>query len=169
MRSVGAIIAASLHACALPATSRAAESPAAPASGSSGMTNPAAPVTCNCPPVHHVWRGHRHAHYHARHWRRRPAQSFAAAPPPYNPLLPITTDTAYDRAMVLHYRSPVVTGRFVGDPGFPPTPPVNGVYPYRAQSGAAVYQFDGMANGYVALSQYDARRVGPVAPPPAPH
>jgi hypothetical protein len=95
---------------------------------------------------------------------------FAVAPlPPYNPLLPVTTDPAYDRAMVLHYRSPAVSGVYIADPGFPPTPPVNGVYPYRVQSGPVVYEFDGMANGYVALSQYDSRRVGAVPPMPAPH
>jgi hypothetical protein len=170
MRSLVAIFAASLVGCALPAVSWAADPPDAVASGSSAMPNPAAPALCNCPPAH-VWRPHRHVRYHARHWRRhRPAPVLAVAPPPYNPLLPITTDSAYDRGMVLHDRSPAVRGTFVGDPGYPPTPPINGVYPYRVQSGPAVYEYDSMANGYVALSQWDSRRVSAVAAPaPAPH
>jgi hypothetical protein len=169
MRSLGAILAASLVACGLPAAVRAADPPAAVASGSSTMSNPAAPAACNCPPAH-AWRPHRQVKRHVRHVRRRPALAVAAAPlPPYNPLLPLTTDPGYDRAMVLHARSVPVRGTIVADPGFPPTPAVVGVYPYRVQSGAGVYEYDVMANGYVTLSQWDARRIGTAPPMPAPH
>jgi hypothetical protein len=96
----------------------------------------------------------------------------AAVPPPYNPLLPHPLDTAYDRGMVLHLRHPAVSGFRVVEPGYPPTPPIAGVLPYRVPAYAGVYQYDGLTGQYVRLAQRDAVRSGvpiePLPPPPAP-
>ena len=97
MRPFSAIIAALLLACA------------APAAGYADGMPPAAAPGCHCPrPVRHVVR---HARYH-RHWRAPIVVAARPYAPPfyYNPLLASTWDTDYDRAMVLHYRSPPVSG-----------------------------------------------------------
>ena len=94
------------------------------------------------------------------------------APVYYNTGIPSPWDSAYDRAMTLHFRSPFVSGEIDPEPGYPHTPPVLAVGPYRFQSGPAVYQYDGITGQYIMLSQYDAHRVYPVAmaapslPPP---
>ncbi len=123
---------------------------------------------CHCPgvPHHHV---RRLRHHYVRHWGYPPPP---AMPPPapveYNPLLPGPYDSAYDRAMVLHFRSPPVTGIYIADPGYPPTPPVHGVIPYRTGGGASVMQYDGAIGDYVQLARYDAERAMPPPPPAAP-
>ena len=68
----------------------------------------------------------------------------AEPPDPYNPYLPGTLDTAYDRAMTLHFRSPAVTDTYLSERGWPPTPPIRGLYPYRVRAWGAVYQYDGL-------------------------
>lgn len=148
-----------IAAAALPAAGRADGMPAPAAAAM-----PAAPQ-CNClrphRVVHHrVWR-------HARHWRRAaPSAPYLAAN--YNPLLPSAWDSAYDRAMTLHLRSPAVSGFVVAEPGYPPTPPVAGIAPYRVPAYAGVYQYDLIAGAYVRLAQSDAVRSGvPLPPPPA--
>ena len=161
LRVFSAVAAAFLAVLALPAAGRAdGPSPAAPTAAM-----PAGP-TCPCVrPTravrHHVWH-----HRRGRHHR------WAAAPPPdlvanYNPLLPVSWDSAYDRAMTLHFRSPAVSGLYNPDPGYAPTPPVAGVIPYRISAHAGVYEYDGLTGVYVRLAQRDAARSGvAIAPPP---
>jgi hypothetical protein len=83
----------------------------------------------------------------------------------YNPLLPSPYDTAYDRAIVLHFRSPPVSGLYRPEPGYPSTPPVLGVHYYRVQPGPVVLQYDGMVGQYVQLAQHDPAQVHAVPPP----
>jgi hypothetical protein len=153
MRPFSVITAALLTACFAPALSYA-----------DGM--PSARPGCHClRPVRHVVR---HARYRVRHAR----PMVAVAPPPlpeqpYNPLLPSTWDSDYDRAMVLHYRSPPVAGLYYQEPGFAATPDVAGIQPYRVPANGTVYQYDGMVGEYVQLSQWDAARALPPGPPPA--
>ena len=165
MRPLSAIIAAFLLAAAVPASARA-DAPAA-----TKATQPEKPG-CHCPRVQrrHAAAPRRHLQRHAR--IVRPAAPPETPPPAaitYNPMLPSPHDSAYDRAMVLHFRSPVVSGFYIPDPGFAPTPPVRGVIPYRMPAGATVMQYDGATGEYIALAQPDAQRVlASVAPPAAP-
>src|SRR4029077_1747695 len=109
--------------------------------------------------------------FHARR-RVHPVPVAFAPLPPYDPPIPAVWDTAYDRAMTLHFRSPEVSGTWVDEPGFPHTPAVHGIQAYRVQVGGAVMQYDGLLGDYVPLAQADARRAFPpgapvpVAPPP---
>jgi hypothetical protein len=155
-----------LFACAVPATSRADGPPAAAAA----VAQPAAPG-CNCPRVQHrhAWRAHRHVRHYARHWRRGWPTPVALAPRViYDPPIPSPWDSAYDRAMVLHLRSPEVSGTYVAEPGFPPTPPVRGIQHYRVQAGGAVLQYDELLGQYIQLAQTDAQRAFATAPAPVP-
>jgi hypothetical protein len=156
MRALSAIGAAFVIACLTPAASRADAPGPGPAAAA-----PAAPG-CKCPQVRRA-RPHRHV----RHYRRaRPRYAVVPAPPPllyYNTGIPSPYDTAYDRAMTLHFRTPFVTGHVDPEPGYPHTPPVFGVQPYRFVSGPAVYQYDGLIGEYVELAQYDAHRALPAA------
>jgi hypothetical protein len=162
MRPFSAIGVAILIAFALPATSRA-DNPPSTAGASKAMAASATPG-CTCVRPKRVM--HRHVRHHYRHRRH---QRVAAAPPPYNPLLPHELDTAYDRGMVLHFRSAAVSGFRHPEPGYPPTPPIAGVLPYRVAAYAGVYQYDGLTGQYVRLAQRDAQRSGvPIPPPPAP-
>lgn len=161
MRPFSAIAAALLLASMVPAASHAATPSAAAAVG-----QPAAP-NCGCAPPHRVW--HRRVVRHV--WRhRRPLHLVAAPPPPppYNPLLPSPLDSAYDRGMTLHFRAPPVSGIRLAEPGYPPTPPIAGVIPYRVPAYAGVYQYDGLTGSYVRLAQTDALRSGLLIPPPPP-
>jgi hypothetical protein len=155
MRALVAIGAAFVMAWLIPAASRAD----APGPGAAPAAAAAAAPGCKCP------RPHRHV----RHHRRVHKRMVAMLPPPpvapeyYNTGLPSHWDSAYDRAMTLHFRSPFVTGVADPEPGYPHTPPVRAVAWYRYPSGPAVYQYDGITGEYIALSQYDAQRVFPVA------
>jgi hypothetical protein len=163
MRALSAMIAAFLIVGAAPVAARAD----APGPGAAGPG-------CHCPPVrhHHVWRRHR--------WRRYvrrlppPVEAPPLIPVYYNPLLPSPYDTDYDRGMVLHFRSPPVTGIQIWEPGYPATPPIVGVIPYREAAPGTVMQYDGLIGEYVALAQQDAAHAlpppappGPATPPPA--
>jgi hypothetical protein len=160
MRLYSAIATAFLIACAVPATSRADD----PQSAASAVSQTPAPG-CNCPRVQHrhAWRPHRHARHHARHWRHGWPTPIALLGPPvyYDPPIPSPWDSAYDRAMTLHFRSPEVSGSYVGEPGFPHTPPIRGIQHYRVQAGAAVLQYDGLTGQYIRLAQSDAQRAFP--------
>lgn len=161
MRALIAIGAAFVMACLIPTASRAdAPGPTAAAPAKPG---------CKCPPVR--------ARKHVRHHRRVAKRMIAAVPPAvapvyYNTGLPSPWDSAYDRAMTLHFRSPFVTAIVEPEPGYPHTPPVRAAAWYRFASGPTVYQYDGITGQYIALSQYDAHRVYPhvvaAAPAPAP-
>lgn len=168
MRVPIAIGAAVLLGCATATPGRAETATVAPAVG---KPQPAIVAACDEPGP--GFRRHRRVTRHARYVRRR------LPPPPlvaefdagayYNPGLPGTLDPAYDRAMVLHYRSPEVTDFDRDEPGFPPTPPVRGLWPYRVQSWGGVYDYDGMVGQYVRLAAPDAARVAAAAvplPPP---
>jgi hypothetical protein len=124
---------------------------------------------CPCPPVRHV-RHVRYRHHYVRHWRRPLVPLVAVAPLPYyNAPIPWPWDTAYDRGMTVHFRSPEVSGTWTGDPGFPPTPPIVPVEWYREPAaGGAVFQYDGLTGEYVRLAAVDAIRALPPAPPPPP-
>ena len=166
MRPFCAMTAAFLFACAVPVPGNADGPPAT----ARAVTQPAAPG-CNCPRVqrHHVWRAHRHVRHYAHHWRHQwPTPIARGLPVFYDPPIPSPWDSAYDRAMVLHFRSPDVSGIYVAEPGFPPTPPVRGIQHYRVQAGGAVFEYDGMADGYVQLAQRDAQRALLIAPGPVP-
>jgi len=155
MRALVAIGAAFVMAWLIPAASRAD----APGPGAAPAAAAAAAPGCKCP------RPHRHV----RHHRRVHKRMVAMLPPPpvapeyYNTGLPSHWDSAYDRAMTLHFRTPFVTGHIDPEPGYPHTPPVFGVQPYRFVSGPAVYQYDGLIGEYVELAQYDAHRALPAA------
>ncbi len=99
--------------------------------------------------VHH-WRHHRVKVpvMARRYWNTYPM----TVPSPWNP--------GYDRAMVLNYRTPVVSGEYLAEGGLPPTPAVSGS-PYFYRSGAAVYEYDGMADAWIQLSQHDTRHALP--------
>jgi hypothetical protein len=165
MRLFGTVIAAFLLVGALPATGNAEGT-----GGAGAAAQPSMPV-CHCPGVQHrhAARAHRYHRHYVRHWRSPPVPM----PPPevvvaYNPLLPSPYDTAYDRAMVLHFRSLPVSGLYFPEPGFAPTPPVRGIAPYRRRVDGSVQQYDGLTGEYVTLSQYDAARALPPPPPPPP-
>ena len=127
---------------------------------------PAAAATVNCPcprPHRHVWRPAHHRRHYVRRW-------VPAVPPPplaawFDAPIPSPWDPAYDRAMVLAYRSPAVSGIALAEPGYPPTPPVLGVH-YRVVEGGRVLDYDAMADAWIPLSQWDARRVLAAIPPP---
>jgi hypothetical protein len=148
MRALIAIGAAFVMACLVPAPSHA-DAP--------GPRVAAAKPDCKCPRV----RPHRVV----RHHRRAPKRMIAMLPPVaavyYNNGLPNPWDSAYDRAMTLHFRSPFVTAIVDPEPGYPHTPPVRTAAWYRFGSGPTVYQYDGITGQYIALSQYDAYRVYP--------
>ena len=161
MRAFCAIAAAVVWALLMPTASRAdAPGPAAAS---------AAAPDCKCPRVH---RPHRVVRRHVRHHRHRRAVAALPYPPPllapayYNTGIPSPYDTAYDRAMTLHFRTVFVSGMFDPEPGYPHTPPVRAVQPYRYRAGDTVYQYDGLIGEYVALAQYDGVRALP--PPPLP-
>jgi hypothetical protein len=120
---------------------------------------------CKCPgPIYHSGaRRHRRSLATVRRYRAGPYKAIAVAPDTYNPRLPSPFDTAYDRAMTLHFRSLAVTGTYRAERGWPPTPPIHGLYPYRVRAWGTVYQYDGMIGQYVALALPDAARVAPVA------
>ncbi len=167
--TIGALV---LFALAAPATSRAATPPdtaAAPDAAAVGVGSGVPAPGCRCPRVYHrhVWKKRWH-----RYARRLPLAAALAPLPPYDPPIPAVWDTAYDRAMTLHFRSAEVSGTWVDEPGFAHTPPVHGIQAYRVQVGAAVMQYDGLIGEYVPLAQADARRafppVGPVPVAPAP-
>jgi hypothetical protein len=166
MRPFSAMTAAFLLACAVPVPGHADGPPAA----ASAVAQPAAPG-CNCPRVqrHHAWRAHRYVRHYARHWRHQWPAPIALGPPViYDPPIPSPWDSAYDRAMVLHLRSPDVSGIYVAEPGFPPTPPVRGIQHYRVQAGGAVLQYDELTGQYIQLAQSDAQRAFPTVPGPVP-
>ena len=122
-------------------------------------------AACDCsgyrgPRHHHRWSYARQS----RPWL--PAPEFEPAEPPdsYNALLPGTLDTAYDRAMTLHFRSAAVTDTYLAEPGRPPTPPARGLFAYRLRAWGGIYQYDGLVGQYIALAQSDARRVAAAVP-----
>ena len=116
---------------------------------------------CHCPLVH------RRVHARVRRYRAPlPPRAVAAIGPDYyNVLIPSTWDTAYDRIVVTHFRSPTVTGFY--DPEAPP-PSWHGVLPYRIRTGEAVLQYDGLIGRYVPLAQADAALIAAAVPPPPP-
>jgi hypothetical protein len=160
MRPFSAMTAAFLFVCAVPLPGHADGPPAPPA-------QQAAP-DCKCPQVQrHAWRPRHHLRYHA--WHRRhlvPIPVAVVPPPPYDPPIPSPWDTAYDRAMTLHFRSPAVSGSYLLEPGYPPTPPVVGIQHYRVPAGGVVFQYDGVTGEYIRLAQRDAQFAFPPVPPP---
>ena len=141
---------------------------AAAASRADGPANPApeaaAKPRCHCPPVHHAQHPHRHIrHYVRREWV--PAPVVLAAPAIYEPGIPSPWNPGYDRGMVLHFRSPDVSGIYYAEPGLPPTPPVAPVQPYRLADGPTVLQYDGLTGEYIQLSEFDAQRLAPAVMP----
>ncbi len=160
MRPLSAIAALLLVAGMMPAAGHADVMPPAAAAAK-------APPSCACPGVRHV-RHVRHVHRYVRHWRRwrRPVLLMAVAPPPYNAPIPSPWDTAYDRGMTLHFRSPEVSGTWINEPEFPHTPPIVPVQWYRVPAPPAVLQYDGLTGEYITLAQVDALRAFPPAPPP---
>ena len=161
MRTFCAIGVALVMACAVPAAARA-DAPGPDAAR-------AAKPDCKCPELRkRVVRTHR---YHAR-YRKLLYPAVAVAHSPfvpvyYNPALPSPYDSAYDRAMVLHFRSPPVSGFYRPEPGFPATPPVVGVHYYRVQPGP-VFQYDGVTGEYIQLARNDPAYLAVTAPPPPP-
>jgi hypothetical protein len=160
MRLFCAIRATVLLVCAAATTSHADGLRSTDSSGA-GSARQARLVACNCPvPVHRSTVRRQVFRY----------QEQVIVPPvapaeTYNPWLPATHDTAYDRAMTLHFRSPAVTDTYRAERGEAPTPPIYGVLPYRARAYGGVYQYDGLIGQYVALAQPDAARVAAVAVP----
>jgi hypothetical protein len=167
MRALGAIFAAALAVWAMPATSRADALPPGPAA-------PSVAATCDEPgPSLRPHRVRRPVRHHVR--RRVVRHRYAVEAPPvyavpiyYDPPIPSPWDTAYDRGMVLHFRSPPVSGEFT-EPNLPLTPLVRSVQPYRIVGPGRVLQLDGITGEYIALAQYDAQRfVAVPRPMPAP-
>jgi len=168
MRLFCAIRATVLLVCAA-ATASHADGLRSTDSTDSGATPQFRVASCNCPGP--VYRRHGRPEAEIRQFRQWPPVSevaVAVPPDPYNPYLPGTLDTAYDRAMTLHFRSPAVTDTYRRDRGEAPTPPIRGLFPYRVRAWGAVYQYDGLIGQYVVLAQSDAARVAPVAVPIVP-
>ncbi len=124
-------------------------------------TLPASSLADGMPAGSEVQRPHRQMHHWRHHRARAPvmvrrywANYPMTVPSPWNP--------GYDRAMVLDYRTPVVNGEYLAEGGLPPTPAVSGT-PYFYRSGTAVYEYDGMADAWIQLSQHDTRRAPPMA------
>jgi len=162
MRTFCAIGAALLMACAAPAASRA--------DGPGPEAARAAKPDCRCPDLRkRVARTHRpHARYRQLPYPAAAPGGFV--PVYYNPALPSPYDSAYDRAMVLHFRSPPVSGFYRPEPGYPATPPVPGIHYYRVQAGP-VFQYDGVTGEYIQLARSDPASLAAMAPPlppPAP-
>ena len=151
MRPFSAMTAAFLFACAVPLPGRA-DGPPAPAAASAQRAAP----DCKCPQA----RPRRHVRHHVGQRRHRVPVPVAVAPP-YDPPIPSPWDSAYDRAMVLHFRSPAVSGYYRFEPGYPPTPPVFGIQHYRVPAGPVVFQYDGVTGEYIQLAQSDAQRAFP--------
>jgi hypothetical protein len=167
MRLLTAIGAAALLACATAAPSRA-DSVTSDNAADASLPR-AAPAACDEPgpryrgTLHRTHRVRVHAGYARRRLPGPPVAAFDADAY-YNPLLPGTFDTAYDRAMVLHFRSPPVTDTYLAEPGFSPTPPVHGLFPYRMQAWGTVYDYDALIGQYVRLAPPDAARVAAAVP-----
>lgn len=148
MHAFRAMGAALLMAAALPATGQADGMPP-------GATATAPKPGCHCPPPHRA--------HHAARRHRAPVVALAKRYwASYDMRVPSPWDSGYDRAMVLNYRTPAVNGERLAEGGYPPTPPVAGA-PYFWRSGPVVYQYDGMADGWVPLSQHDAQRFAALA------
>ena len=116
---------------------------------------------CNCPPVVH-------RRVHVRKHRRfvpPPAVVVREGPDLYNFLIPSPYDPAYDRVMVDHFDTPVVSG--YAEP-WRKKPVWPGILPYRMQVAEGVVQYDGLIGRYVPLAHEDAARVAAVALPPPP-
>ena len=161
MRAFHVIGAAFLMAWAIPAASHA--------DGTTAVNTVSAPSApgCHCP--RQAWRAHRHARFHARYWRHgRPVPIALAAPwPAYNPPIPSTYDSAYDRVMTQYARARELRGEYLIEPGYVPQPPLPGLPHFRVAAGGAVYEYDIIADGYVQLAQRDAQRaLAAVAPTP---
>ncbi len=177
MRALSSIGAVFVLLCAA-TVGRAETIAAAPAAGSDRALAP--PILCDgpgpMPRPHRIVRHHRHyvrLHYrHRRHWWPMPAAlpyppPAAVVPVYYNPPLPDPYDSAYDRAMTLHFRSPAVSGIQVLEPGFPPTPPIVPYQWYRVQAaGGPVLQYDGLTGQYIPLAQSDAAWLAVATSPP---
>ena len=165
MRSPTMISASVVIALTAAASGHTASAPAIAAAHA--KAEPRAPV-CDGPAYRHAVYRHRHVRLRAqlRHWWS--ATEIASPEPPdyYNPLLPSPYDTAYDRAMTLHFRSPAVSGSYVAELGWPPIPPVLGILPYRVRDERTVYQYDGLIGVYVVLARSDASRARAVVPLP---
>ena len=159
MRFFWVVSVALLAVAGLPAPGHAATPPAA-----SAATAPMTPG-CHCPGL----RPHRVVvRAHIRHRRWAPPVAVAAPPLPavyYEPGIPSPWDTAYDRGMVLHFRSPDVSGFYFSEAGYPDTPEIVSVQPYRVVNGRAVSQYDGLTGEYIPLAAYDAERLAPVPVP----
>lgn len=174
MRAFHAIGAALLMACAMPATSHAeailatstVSAPCGPGCDRPGLQREAWGSHRHAWRSHrHAWQSHRHMRHHARYWRHGRPAAVATAPPPayYNPPLANPYDSAYDRVMTQHFRPPPVTVEYPVERGYPVIPRV--AQPYRFAAGGAVFEYDLMADGYVALAQRDAQRARGIAPP----
>ena len=116
---------------------------------------------CNCPPV-----VHRRVHARVRHHRFVPPPVAVARLDYYNVLIPSPYDPAYDRVVVDHFRTPIVTGF---DEPWRPKPVWPGILPYRASVPEGIVQYDGLIGHYVPLARADAAIVAaalPLPPPP---
>jgi len=174
MRPFSLISAALLMACALPATSRAETQTA---SGAAVMQPPAV-AACDepGPRPQRVGRRDRHPRVYAhrryrRCWAPLVVHHYPVWPAYCDAPIPAPWDPAYDRGMVLHFRSPPVSGVYIAEPGYPPTPPIRPFQPYRYVANGAVYQYDGITGDYIPLARRDAARVMamlPAGPPPVP-
>lgn len=186
MRAFGAIGAAFLIACAVPAAGRA-DAPGPSQADVARALKPvpralldhrvppphvsqAAKPDCKCREAKPRVARHRHHVRYRKHWHPYPVAIVQSpfTPVYYNPALPSPYDTAYDRGMVLHFRSPPVSGFYRPEPGFPPTPPIAGVHHYRVQPGPVVLQYDGLIGEYVQLAQNDPAQLHVGVPVPAP-
>lgn len=162
MRMPIAIGATVLLGCAIAPSSRADTAAQAPI-----LAGAHRPLAAACDEPGPGFRRHRRVSRHVRYVRRRlaPAPVAVVEASLYNPGLPGTLDPAYDRAMVLHYRSPEVSDIDRAEPGYSPTPPVHGLWPYRVHAWAGVYDYDAMVGQYVRLAAPDAARVAAAAVP----
>ena len=116
---------------------------------------------CNCPPA-----VHRRVHAQVRHRRLPPpAVAVREAPDYYNFLVPSTYDPAYDRVMVDHFHTPVVTGFYQP---WRPRPVWPGILPYRMRVAEGVLQYDGLIGRYVPLARSDEALIAAALPPPPP-
>ena len=148
MKRLAAIGGAILIGCALAAPAKADGVPKAPG--------------CNCPPVVHK---RVHARVRHRHYLPPRAVVVREGPDYYTFLIPSPYDPAYDRVMVDHFDTPVVSGY---DEPWRRKPVWPGVLPYRMRVAGGILQYDGLLGRYVPLAQADAALIAAALPPPPP-
>ena len=160
MRAFHAIGAAFLMTWAIPAASHADAT-----TGTSAVSPSPAPG-CHCPGLQHRHAWRRHGRFYAWHRGHGWLAPIALAPwPAYNPPIPSLCDSAYNRVMTQYMRARETDREYVVEPGYVSKPALPARPHLRLAAGGAVFEYDGMAGGYVQLAQRDAQHAPAVVEP----